>query len=71
MMTMTQIHDLLSRGYYSDEEILAPFITSFKQIPEDERYDVLQDLDDRVWPELDSGEQEVWLIVFSGLMCLT
>ena len=71
MMTMTQIHDLLSRGYYSDDEILTPFVRFIEQIPQDERYDAIQELDDRVWSELDCDEQEVWLVVFSGLLCLT
>ena len=70
-MTMTEIHDLLSRGYYSDDEVMAPFIRYIKQFPRRDRYAAVQELDDMVWPELDCGEQETWLIVFSGLLCLT
>ena len=69
MMTLNEMHDLLSRGYYSDDEILTPFAQHIEQMTKNNHENALLELDDILWPELNNAEREIWLIVFLGLLC--
>ena len=68
MMSLNEMRNLLSRGYYSDDEILTPFVQYIEQATKDSREDAIQDLDNILWPELSNAEKEIWLIVFAGLL---
>lgn len=68
MMSLNEMRNLLSRGYYSDDEILTPFVHYIELVTKDSREDAIRDLNNLLWPELDNAEKEIWLIVFSGLL---